>query len=540
MPDLHHGPLIKSLYTQQLELLVKFMLYSPNDVKLHSQSNDKNIIHAKIGNVEINLTTLLKKANLTHINITEADSARYMATRNRDRFNAVIDFIGKAVATVFSRAKVDFLSEFVNLTVAEKHAIAIYTGSGYKRINDFLYSKNPSFGMQPTNNKESVLQAVFLGSGLNKIMPNPSNHKVKSYRGERHTSAQEIQERIKLVNQGGGYTDHPAFMSTSTSRTVANSFSGGKCIVIFDSVYGANVQRLSSMLFSEKEFLLPPGQIYWKGYEFINGCHTFRADAVRPLIPAKDEHSPEDMANFNKLLELAHQKGIPYHFVTPTLHKDISSPHIKTAVASAQLRHQQLTHQELIKHGLMALGLLGLGIFMLSLGFGLIPAVAGASWTSTLIGGFVTFIGAEDLKATITQYIKQRNIVPTAPVQIDIAPAPQATDLPEMLPGSEPQEAVHNTLNPYNTLLETEQNAIKALESALIDKHQAAPQFINKLHTVLGLDKPHHDKLLLLQYAHILEDKVNDAQPEQFALVEQEVLNEATTAMKDNSLFPKN
>ncbi len=325
------------------------------------------------------------------------------------------------------------------------------------KINDLLYGKTHSHLFQQHTSKESVLHAVLLGSGLNKIMPNPRNHKVKSYRGERHTSEQEIQERIKFVKQGGGYTDRPAFLSTSTSQSVANNFKG-KCMIIFDSVYGADVRKLSSVI-GESEFLLPPGQIYWKGYEYINGCHTFRADAVRPLIPAKDEHHAEDVDTFNKLLQLAHQKGVPYHFVTPTLHNHISDPQIKAAVVSAKKPvPPQVTRKELIQNGLAAVGLFGLGLFMLSVGLGFIPAFASASWTLTLIGSALTYVGYNDLKNARKEYNEHKhlNAVPAAvaqampapidPVEPSTEPSLEAVQ-PATVPGHEPQADYNDPRN---------------------------------------------------------------------------------------------
>ncbi len=86
----------------------------------------------------------------------------------------------------------------------------------------------------------------MLSSGLSKLSAAKTKAK-KSYRGEHSTSLAEIQNRINLVNQGGGLTDQPAFMSTSISRRIANGFRGN-CLVVFDSVYGKPVRRFLVVL----------------------------------------------------------------------------------------------------------------------------------------------------------------------------------------------------------------------------------------------------------------------------------------------------
>ncbi len=92
----------------------------------------------------------------------------------------------------------------------------------------------------------------MLSSGLNRILPSQEDHKVKTYRGEKYTPQHEIQERIKLINQGGGFTEQPAFMSTSSSLDVSKGFmlNGlSKCMIHFDSIYGVSVEKASASNF---------------------------------------------------------------------------------------------------------------------------------------------------------------------------------------------------------------------------------------------------------------------------------------------------
>ncbi len=537
MADLLHGPLNKSLYTQTLELVTKILLYSKGEMDFYYKKTGSvwnlqgtNELHVVIGDIDVNLTLLFSKANFSHIHMDQSDSEKF-TNKTGIIYNTFLPQI------------YNYVAQHGGLTEAEKRAVNYYTGSGYLAINDMLYKKSLTFSNNTTL-RENVLKAVMLGSGLNRILPSPEDHKVKTYRGEKHTPQHEIQERIKLVNQGGGFTEQPAFMSTSSSINVSKGFilghGTGKCMIHFDSIYGVSVEKASASNF-EHEYLILPGQIYWKKYEFIDGVHTFHAEAVRPLIPAKEEVCAQDIVNFNKLLELAKNKGIPVNFLTPYLQNVVSNPQNSvdgTSSLTPVMKTASKSAKQKLTYGLKTALQLGIGGYLFAVGLTLIaPPIAITSTSAFLgiacLGGYILLNSAITLIPEIIGYIKKKPTVQTPPLQ-PASYQPTAVQPPKPVAATVTELA---TAKEYKEHLKKEENAVKDLEDILINKFPQAPQFIAKLHDILGLENANGDKLLLMQYAHLLENRVNEADAVEFPVVEKEVLEEAATAIKEKTLL---
>ncbi len=566
MSKLLHGPLNKNIYTHTLELITKILLYSPNDAIFHYQKtgvSDEKELHVNVGEVDINLTLLFSKANFSHIQMDHGDSAKFTQ-------NTGINY------GVFYPNVLGYVTSHVTLTEAEKRAVHHYQGTGYRAMNDMLYRK---YGNEYSiaNIKDEVLKSVMLASGLNKIFPTPEEYKVKTYRGESHTSKKDIQERIKLVNQGGGYTEQLAFMSTSTNQSISKGFASGyndKCMIYFDSIYGVSVEKASGSNF-ENEYLIVPGQIYWKQYELVNGVHTFHAEAVKPLVPSKDEICSQDIVNFNKLVELAKSKGVSDAFLTPYI-KDVISKPVESNDTSQTVvpvmkqakpvpkpvspawtpapvwnpapiwnpapvwNPAPLANQKSAKvKALLAFTIAGgVGLYLTAIGLGLIAAPLGITSFPVLIGAGI--VGVSMLLSVASLFKKFFKNQPLANVpavyHAPVVPAAPVNE-PVILEQNNVPQNVIQINNEYNTFLQKEEKAVKELESILKSKFPEAPNFITKLHDTLGLDKANGDKLLLLQYAHLLENRVNEAHPLEFPVVEKEVLEEAATAIKEKTLL---
>ncbi|MBN9287225.1 MAG: hypothetical protein BGO43_15120 [Gammaproteobacteria bacterium 39-13] len=304
--EFNYGPLNKSLFTQELELLVKCLLYVPEQIvfKIHQEVNGESV-HAHINSLDINVSSLLARANFSHLLLTEADSEQYLKTINEPyRLEETIE----------------------GLTLAENQAIKAYTGSFYYNLNAFLYGKlnnlytyysEPSYLF-----KDLLINAVFLGSGLNKILPSLEYSDNPSYRGEHSTPDSEIAYRIELIEEGGGVTDQKAYMSTSSDVEIGEMFKGN-CLIIFDSIYGKEISGISDFP-SEQEFLLSPGQIFWESYEYENDNIIFHAKVVSPLIDGKDDVMPQDIHLFNELLTWAKAQDVPVDFLTPYLENELA------------------------------------------------------------------------------------------------------------------------------------------------------------------------------------------------------------------------
>ncbi len=308
MFNLAFGPLNKSLFTQELELVTKCILHNPDAVKLKIKENDNNKadILATFGNIELNLSSLFKKANFNHIQFDKTDSEKYLNHFSQN---------------VYYYQEPYYNSEHYNLTKAEVHAIQGYTGAEYYSINNLLYGNAFAFSYydQPIL-KTVVLETMMLASGLNKV-PRACSLDMPSYRGEK-TPYHEIQERIDIIDNGGGIIPTKAFNSTSLDPDVARAFSVSS-IVEFDGAYGKNIMDFSSFP-GEQELLLSPSQIYWESYEVVDGTYVFHAKVVEPLIEGKDEPTQNDISIFNKLLDYAKKAGVGTDFITPTLLHNIS------------------------------------------------------------------------------------------------------------------------------------------------------------------------------------------------------------------------
>lgn len=303
MTTFQYGPLNKSLFTQELELLTKCILYAPDKIhfKVQQEVNGESV-HAYVENIDIDVTALLAKANFSHLMLSEDDSSQYQEILSAPyRLEATIP----------------------GLTLAENQAIKAYTGNYYYNLNAFLYGKFDNLYAYYSDPapffKDLLVSAVFLGSGLNKIMPSVEYSDFSSYRGEHSTPDSEIIHRIELIEQGGGITDQKAYMSTSSDLEIGEMFKGNS-LIIFDSIYGKEISSISEFP-HEEEFLLLPSQILWESYEQQNGSIIFHARVVSPLIEGKDDVTTEDVKLFNDLLSWAKEQAVPVDFLTSHLNE---------------------------------------------------------------------------------------------------------------------------------------------------------------------------------------------------------------------------
>ena len=76
MENIEFGPLIKNIYTKELELITKYVLSNPNECEFYTSNND---FFVKIQDRNINLSTLLKYANLSHVELSDVDSILFMS-----------------------------------------------------------------------------------------------------------------------------------------------------------------------------------------------------------------------------------------------------------------------------------------------------------------------------------------------------------------------------------------------------------------------------------------------------------------------------
>lgn len=273
--SLRYGPLNKNRYTLQLEFIAKCIIRDPKNIQLISKPNNTDTavtLHLDMDGRVFNLSEIFKKANFSHIQLDETDSAHAI-----QQFN---------LKSRLSRASLAPHGKFPYLTEAEKITINAYTLSS-EAINGLLYgNKNIKHELK------TVIDCIFLASGLNKIptttlynIPSESSHAIlpslRTYRGEIYMTDEMIEERKRLIESGGGISALSGFLSTSTNRKISQLFSQ-KSLIVFDVAYGKDITGLAVDP-KEQEFLLVPSQIYWKQYKFKSPRHQFYAEVVMPL-----------------------------------------------------------------------------------------------------------------------------------------------------------------------------------------------------------------------------------------------------------------
>ncbi len=338
-----YGPLNKSLFTQEYELLVKMMLENPDSFRFYGADQ---AIHLQIEetDIDINLTNLLRRVNFSHLEMGREDSDQFLALYPKAELNYF-----ESDASAFQE-KLD-LGAFENLTEGEFWVIREFTGCKYHLINSFLYN-NPSiydFYLKGDDRiEEAMLKSAFIASGLNKL-PN-CEEDIFLYRGDK-PSTDDLQMRIELVEEGNGLTKMPAFMSSSSEKEVAEDFgynylTGMRVLIQFDQPYGKDISSVSYYQ-SELEYLFTPSTFHWVSYEIaeheeiqfrcstrivdgeekweceqyveIAPMHVFHVEVVEPLIFGEDDFTQDELNEFLRLKNWGESHHVDTTFVTSHL-----------------------------------------------------------------------------------------------------------------------------------------------------------------------------------------------------------------------------
>lgn len=312
MSKLFHGPLNKSMYTQQLELLTKCLLRADNNIKFKFKDvKDKSVLYAIFdNNLTINVSLLMSKADFSHIYLSAEDSTKYMQIMGHSN----------------SRQRAQ--NNRNPLTNAEKEAIKRYTGIHSTDVNDLLYhNKMNWFGnIFFDSPRKRILHSVMLASALNKIQPKKGRQGFRLYRGEGYLSHAEIEARKKLVEKKK-VSAQLAFYSTSSSKDVASRFGRNNKLII------TNALRKSikgySLFKSEREHIQLPGFLQWTKYKFKNGIHKFYAKIVEPVTKKYNCPSDQEIKQFEDMKVWAISKNMNIDFLTPNLRRRAKSPRLR-------------------------------------------------------------------------------------------------------------------------------------------------------------------------------------------------------------------
>lgn len=311
------GPINKSLFTQEIELITKLTLQKPELITMHIKQpsvDHAGGLYATINSKDYNLSTLMKRANFSHILLNEQDSNNYLVHREHGFpyiFNPVL-----------------YRASFANLTMAEKLVVVNYTASSYE-LNHFLYNhtslQKSSIDANPDTFKKVFLDAMLLASALNKMaLPNEAPSKL--YRGEGGVNEIKIQARLDAVNNGNNITEELGFMSTSNDFDIARIFSyngeGKKKLIIFNNAPAKDVSALS-LFPSESEYILLPSEIEWEKVEESDTQITFYANVLASPNAAKDMHTMNALHEFHELYLYTKQQGIGIDALTPSLEAEL-------------------------------------------------------------------------------------------------------------------------------------------------------------------------------------------------------------------------
>lgn len=284
-----HGPMPLDVNAAKIVSIVDFLLlpgagFNFNVVSgdIHIKFNKKIQISSFNESIEagesINLTKIIKSANLAHLELDEKMHANYQEfIKTKSRWKPK-DASGNALDSLERLREMDASNRFFALELSEMAALNIYTQRKYMYVNGLLRGDyEPKSRMQLV---ETLFTMAFANTGLYKV--NSENRKV--FRGERAWSTEVIQRRVEHSSRGG-VTHEPGFISTALERP--NIRFRGDIAVALHNVYGADISEISCYP-REREFLIPPGtKLKWEHHYREDGSEYFIArNASYPSILA--------------------------------------------------------------------------------------------------------------------------------------------------------------------------------------------------------------------------------------------------------------
>lgn len=289
------GPLAKTKYTYDLEKLFRYILYENVEITPNKEGELIATLYENGQSVgQINITETMKYANPNHIVLSKADENRYLQyikhqshmqpmEANRDKFPTEEYFNIR-----------DPKGELAGLDYSEKLAINIYTQeSCYGKMNDFLRGRfkidlKRNVKQQEQQLKDSLVNSIMAISGLNKVA---NTAITASFRNETIFSDDINNDRIRKATHPDSretVTLEQGFISTSAEKPSDFNLGIPGAAITFTGLVGKNIRALSVSP-GEREFLIPPTQVSWKGYKKEGETHFFHAQPVTTLTGLPEE-----------------------------------------------------------------------------------------------------------------------------------------------------------------------------------------------------------------------------------------------------------
>ncbi|TAL64166.1 MAG: hypothetical protein EPN84_03775 [Legionella sp.] len=322
--NLTYGPLNKNDYTQQFEDIVKAYLARQADSSkpevVFSIENER--LFVEMNGAKLDLSEILKNANLNQLIFNEEDTDNYMVLvhskackfppgiRDLDHIPTAEDYKKREMEGKHPEAL-----EALNL--AEKSAINIYSGPFYATCNQMLRGDISRVSDLNSQQIGEVCATIAIGcAGLNKVSTSAPNY---SYRIEENFDSALTQRRIDAVNSGGEVIQEMAFFSTADGfvpddpTAMTREFLEVGCTaILLSDVRGKYIADISQRPV-ECEYLIAPTQMQWVGHhENEVGTHFFEAKPVQTpdgLTPQQLERNISRSADFKAQLNTVKTEG---------------------------------------------------------------------------------------------------------------------------------------------------------------------------------------------------------------------------------------
>jgi hypothetical protein len=246
------GPMPFNLATPFVLRIVKFCLESPEHVKFAIDELLNEIIVTLPNDLNVNLSVLLKNADLSQTAIPDELLDLY------EKFLSHPERLFK-----FDAKKIKPIDPLAKFHPSVCKALNIYTTTAYNIINPLCRGMLPLKLKQCTANiqtclMEALFVAVFASYGLNQY--NLCQRRLKT---EFEARATTLYRRINHIPKQGFFYREPGILSTTINPKASLYFEGCKTLVVFENTgFFPLISSVSSSDTDEKEVAFPGGSIF--------------------------------------------------------------------------------------------------------------------------------------------------------------------------------------------------------------------------------------------------------------------------------------
>ncbi len=309
--ELIQGPLPKTPETMEFEAFFrKILADSLDNLDFEKQIIDGDCFFIFVDGTRFNWTKMRPNIDFENINLNEEDLINFhrylletgeieLSTLKKGQSIEEISTVEKEYQKlVYTDPKTGkSLSEpDPPLSMAEMHAINIYTGTLYSTINGVMRNQTNLFDIKSAPDTYARAGIVYSGVIANALRKMPLISVKQCYRGlEFSNESSDLKTLIQAASHKS-VVNLEGFISTSVAKTGA--FDDKSVFFTFEDEHGVRgfpVYQLSKPeTFQEKEVLIPPSQIQVTHYKYdeASGQHRFKARLVSdPTL----KHSSEEL-----------------------------------------------------------------------------------------------------------------------------------------------------------------------------------------------------------------------------------------------------